>query len=330
VTVTFETDPLENPMFAQDLCYTQQDFRRMNGAVVSTSGVMLFDAFQVQGTGLGLEATVNSGGAWIRADSLLTSLAGDEGPLFVYSTDTETVEFSANASGSVRIDLVAIRVCDAQYAPVASEFTIVVIEGTPGAGTPTVPADSCVYYVLASVSIASGETIIAGAPSFYGLTDDDITDTRYTYQMWTNVCPYVELVASAGTSIAANMADTKVNLATTVHNETDPFFIVAASVVTVNFAGLYDIHGAMTHGAVASPEAVEAAIWKNGLAGTRIARTSCAASNADGATMALNPSIRRVALVEGDTIQLTAAQSSGGAVTSVNAATTRLLIEKVG
>jgi hypothetical protein len=306
----------------------------MNGSIVSTMGVVIFNGLQVEGTGTGLDATVSVGGAWVRrTPTPVVDMDLGDGPYFIFNDEPQTVEFAANASGSVRIDLVVARICDSQYAPSSSEFTIAVVEGTPGAGTPSVPADSCTYYELASVSIASGETIIAGSPSFYGVTDDDITDLRFTYQLWTNVCPYIELTASAGTSIAANLADTKVTLANRFPAST-AFFNVATSVVTVNYAGLYDISGYVAHGAIAAGEAAEVSIWKNGLAGTRLVRNSAgvAPTAADSATTAFTPSVRRVALIAGDTIQLVAAQSSAGAVTTSHGANniSRLLIEKVG
>jgi hypothetical protein len=81
---------------------------------------------------------------------------------------TSGVAISSNPSGSTRIDLICQEI-DKVTTPnddADNVIPITVVEGTPGAGAPATPAD---HYVLAEVSVASGETSI---------TDGDITDRR--------------------------------------------------------------------------------------------------------------------------------------------------------
>lgn len=92
----------------------------------------------------------------------------------------DTVSIASNPSGSTRIDLVAVKVdttvvSDANASNVAS---IVVVEGTPGAGAPSLPAN---HLELAQVSVASGATSITNA---------NITDTR-TYIKMSLVAPTI-------------------------------------------------------------------------------------------------------------------------------------------
>lgn len=83
--------------------------------------------------------------------------------------DADTnVSISSNASGSTRIDIICIKINtavtpDANASNVAS---IIVVEGTPGAGAPSTPSD---HLKIAEVTVANGETAI---------TNSEISDTR--------------------------------------------------------------------------------------------------------------------------------------------------------
>lgn len=86
----------------------------------------------------------------------------------VESDATAIGTITANASGSTRIDLVCVKVDtavtpDSQATNVA---TMIVIAGTPGAGTPATPSN---HLLLATVSITSGASSIVNA---------NITDRR--------------------------------------------------------------------------------------------------------------------------------------------------------
>jgi hypothetical protein len=83
-------------------------------------------------------------------------------------TEAEELEISANTSGSTRIDLICLKL-DTAVEP--DEFasniaTLVVVEGTPGAGAPATPDD---HLLLAQVEVVNGETEIE---------DASITDER--------------------------------------------------------------------------------------------------------------------------------------------------------
>jgi len=92
----------------------------------------------------------------------------------------EIVSISSNPSGSTRIDLIAVKVdttvvSDANSSNVAS---IVVVEGTPGAGAPATPAN---HLKLAEVTVASGATSITNA---------NISDSR-TYIKMSLIAPTI-------------------------------------------------------------------------------------------------------------------------------------------
>lgn len=83
-------------------------------------------------------------------------------------TAQETLSIAANSSGSTRIDLICLYL-DTGVVP--NEFanniaTLVVVQGTPGAGQPATPSN---YLLLAVVTVVNGETAI---------TNDEIDDQR--------------------------------------------------------------------------------------------------------------------------------------------------------
>lgn len=113
----------------------------------------------------------------------------------VHSDASQNVTITANASGSTRVDLIALKVDTAAVpdANASNVMTVVAVAGTPGAGTPATPSN---HEVLATVSVASGATSITNAnitdkrkrayldasktalandASFYGLGTDGIT-----------------------------------------------------------------------------------------------------------------------------------------------------------
>lgn len=83
-------------------------------------------------------------------------------------TSQETLSIAANSAGSTRIDLICLKL---DTAIVPDEFasniaTLVVVQGTAGAGQPATPSD---YLLLAVVTVVNGETAI---------TNDEIDDQR--------------------------------------------------------------------------------------------------------------------------------------------------------
>lgn len=113
--------------------------------------------------------------------------------------DSDTVKFwevvisgqaakviAANSSGSARVDLICVKL-DTTVVP--DEFasniaTVVVVQGTPGAGVPATPAN---HYKLAEIAVSNGETAINTA---------DITDRR------AQVLINSDMVAAAGGDVA--------------------------------------------------------------------------------------------------------------------------------
>lgn len=76
------------------------------------------------------------------------------------SDDTEELNISSNASGSTRIDIVIVRKTAGAPGDDGDNVEVVVIEGTPGAGTPATPSNS---KRLAVVTVADGATSIVNA-----------------------------------------------------------------------------------------------------------------------------------------------------------------------
>lgn len=88
-----------------------------------------------------------------------------------YATLTDaqtTLSIASNSSGSTRVDIVCIKF-DTAASPdtdATNVVSLVVVQGTPGAGVPSTPAN---HYKLAEVTVANGATSISNA---------NITDRR--------------------------------------------------------------------------------------------------------------------------------------------------------
>jgi len=117
---------------------------------------------------VGMSVIVDAGIGYIPNDSF-DELDSDEVKHWeAVVTEAAELAISANTSGSTRIDLICLKM-DTAVDP--DEFasniaTLVVVEGTPGAGAPATPAD---HLLLAQVEVANGETEIDNA---------NITDER--------------------------------------------------------------------------------------------------------------------------------------------------------
>lgn len=176
----------------------------------------------------------------------------------------------------------------------------------------------------------------------YPLGSDDLADTDlhikaladFLQSLWANdPQPYCALEASAATSLT-NSAWTKINLATTVHNDT-AYFSVSSSVITVLQAGIYSVN-AWALGPSSSGVVTGATISKNGLPGaggasniTQNLLTS--ASNFAGSS--LTPTRLYFPLAANATIQLSMYQASGSAQNTAHTAGSQvaaLTLIKVG
>lgn len=138
--------------------------------------------------------------------------------------------------------------------------------------------------------------------------------------------PYVHLDAAALTSIANSATGTKVDLDTTVHNDTD-YFSVTASVVTILQDGLYDLSAISTGINAGTTGIRETWISKNG-----VTTTLADARAADVVSFGASLTALNVPLQEGDTVQLCYAQVSGAARNTIHSAdyVSRLVVRKVG
>jgi hypothetical protein len=141
--------------------------------------------------------------------------------------------------------------------------------------------------------------------------------------------PYVDLRASAATSIAHNQAAfVKVALATTTYADVD-YFGVSSSVVTILETGIYDLSAGS--GFASGSAMGEFALCLNGLAfGTDIRRfkPGVATVSAEREATIAEP---HYALTAGDTIQIGAYQFQTAGSAALNTiADSRLLIRKVG
>lgn len=121
-----------------------------------SSGIVASGDYAVaQSSPVAMSVTVATGKAYVYISSLAS----------YYRTLLDaaaTVSIAANSSGSTRIDTICIKIDtgatpDADASNVA---TVVVVQGTPGAGAPATPAN---HYKLAEVTVASGAVSIANA-----------------------------------------------------------------------------------------------------------------------------------------------------------------------
>lgn len=156
-----EVNELELSQFATD-------FLKQAG-IVRQGGNLGFAAAQLSPLD-GLKYNITSGGTfYIENDTYADNGSNPKYWMGRFSGAIETLTFSANSSGSTRIDLIAIEVdttvtdANADNTGVAS---LVVVQGTPGAGVPATPANHIALY---QVTIVNGETEI---------TDAEVTDVR--------------------------------------------------------------------------------------------------------------------------------------------------------
>lgn len=136
--------------------------------------------------------------------------------------------------------------------------------------------------------------------------------------------PYCELASAAVTSIPHN-ADTKVDLATTIHNDTDNFS-VAASVVTILEAGRFDINFIDEFAFSTQFAFLRMFVSKNGLA-TTLGNATVDNTKQFGTSLVY----MNVLLGVGDTLQAAAKQIQSSGTAALNMQNVgRLIIRKVG
>jgi hypothetical protein len=170
------------PTIIDNECFTAQVARQRDGSLVCHEGVGAFTELRVTESAVpAMSVVVSAGGGWVINDE-----GTCEGPYYAETCDPTTVVIDPNTSGSTRFDTIWLRVCDAQYSAQGSNGSIYYVPGGASSVVPStavVPSDDCSYYLLAIVSVTNGETAINGTPDDYGLTENDVTDTRMRYQL---------------------------------------------------------------------------------------------------------------------------------------------------
>lgn len=199
-----------NPFTVDDLCYSANDFRLMQGGLICGEGVADYSHLWVGETSPPSgDVQVHQGHGFIQNDN-------DPPPLFIstsvyhaYNDGAVTLTVPLNSSGVTRTDVVWAQVCDSEYAAVTSGFTLVYDDNNP---TATPPADGCTYYLLATLAVPNGGgfggTDIAGAPAWYGETDGMITDNRRAFTLCGDDGGWVQATATLDfPSVGAGLAE---------------------------------------------------------------------------------------------------------------------------
>lgn len=163
-----------------------------------SSGIVASTDYAVaQSSPVAMSVTVGTGKAYIYISSLAS----------YYRTLLDaavTLSIAANSSGSTRIDTICIKVDtgatpDADASNVA---TVVVVQGTPGAGAPATPAN---HYKLAEVTVANGAVSIVTA---------NIADSRVQLNIRTGT-KVGGVTPGAATDAAITFTDVTTNNAST-------------------------------------------------------------------------------------------------------------------
>lgn len=301
---------LNPPEFLSSECYTFEDYRHVFGSIVCEEGIRDTGDLEVTAVGgASLNVNVAAGSAWVQGD-----INGAEGIYHVENDATVAMTIAANGAGSSRIDRIIASVYDSQYIGAVNQWALEVVQGVAGAGVPAVPDSTRSGWLeLAQVTVpASG-----GTPSVVAVTNQVMSTCGRS--------PYVELVATAATSIPHNTV-TKINLATTVHNDSE-FFSVSGSVVTILKAGQYDLSSRMGFATAATAEFMQLIVQGSSAPSQRASATAHLVKE-----LTATPNALSVILPAGETIQLNAYQFTGVAVNTAHTASfvSRLLIRKVG
>lgn len=155
---------------AQELTQFATDFIRNAGVVREVdTGNLGFSAAELSPLD-GLKYNVTTGGrAYVLNDGYAANGTNPKYWLTRFAGATETLTFASNSSGSTRIDLICVFV-DTSVSDGNSDNTgvasLVVVQGTPGAGVPATPANHLALY---RVTVADGAT---------NIEDVNVTDVR--------------------------------------------------------------------------------------------------------------------------------------------------------
>lgn len=314
------------PMMLQELCYTAADFRLQLGSIVCDEGVadVIDGSLQVTTGGSGLDLSVAQGAAFINSD-----VAG-QGMYSVYNDAPVTLTATTADATNPRIDQVIATVNDSQQGGTDDDWVLSVLAGTPTVGATLTNLSGAT--ALPDRSIRLGYVLVPALFAGPFVDATHILDARTEFiACGRSVDPYVTLTASAATTGIASGSTTKVNLATTTHLDAS-HFTVAASVITVLKAGIYDFQGFVAAVGTLSGTATQTiGVGRNGtteLLG-QTARPSTTSAVRETAGLDGYP------LNAGDTLQLVVnITTTAGTVSTVqdaaNGLVSRLTVRKVG
>jgi hypothetical protein len=148
-------DGMTNHGEGQHLVWAR-DFILQAGIVDIATGFLV-----AQNTSPDMNVKVAAGIAYVPNDSF-SAYSTEPKYWPVISDAYETIAIASNPSGSSRIDLVCIKCDDGISADenASNIASIVVVQGTPGAGAPSVPAN---HEKIATITVANGATSIVNA-----------------------------------------------------------------------------------------------------------------------------------------------------------------------
>lgn len=316
------------PMNLQALCYTADEDREALAALVCGEGVVdkRGGDLLVASTGSGDHSvTIAAGSAYVSNND-----ATGESQMYRVTNDgSVTVQLAAGGGGDSRVDTIVATVRDSEYGGSDDDWVLDSVDGTPSpsaalsdagiaASAAAVPDNSVVLaYVLVAGADTLSTTISAG----------NILDARNNYTKC-GAAPEVELFAAAATGPLVTNTPTKVNLATTQRLDRDSFS-VAASVVTIKEAGLYDISAYAGMTGTNFTAGTVAIAWN----GTTISLAQTLGTPTNGFWRASTHTLAWQ-LAASDTIQLLVTATHTGTVNTehdvVTGKVSRLFIRKVG
>lgn len=176
------------PIFMQSESHPAEDVRRMFTYLTGgKTGVFGLSDFAVTQTGTpSMGVAVAGGGAMVKGNDAPST----QGSYFVENRGSTNLSITAANPTNARRDLIILRVSDADYSGVVNEAELQVVTGT-AAASPSDPAVSGTYILLARVAVAAGATSITNA---------NITDLRFSGGL---TAQKGTVVAAGGTTVCS-------------------------------------------------------------------------------------------------------------------------------
>lgn len=318
------------PIWMQALCYNYNELRNQfdvcgEGVVNKFGGSLLVASSGAADHSI----TVAAGSAWVDADG-----PNVDGMYRVTNDAPVTLQLAAGGGGNGRVDTIIATVHDSQSSGVDDDWVLTVVTGTPNAAAVSPLTDAGITASAGAVPVMSvvlGYVLVPVADTLTTtISAVNIVDGRNNY-FSCDKDPCVVLTASAATTGIASATATKVNLATVTRQDRD-YFTVAASIVTIVQAGLYDLSAfAAISGTLSSTANQIIAFGRNGTTELLGSSTGPSTTSVKRESICLHD----YPLGAGDTIQLViAATTTAGTVTAqfdaASGTVARLSIRKVG